>query len=123
MGVVGFDAGDDGAASADGVPAGGGEHDELGAGVAGIRSAFQQSVGFELVDELGHRRAGHPGPGGKVRQPGAFGFDVAEYVQMAQPQSNSGVLSDGLAGGEQLFAKDPEVMDEQLADGKAWWGR
>ena len=116
-GVVGFDAGDDGAPGADGVPAGGGQHNELGAAVAGVGSAFEEPVGFELVDELGHRGAGHPGPGGEIGQPGAFGLDVAEDMEVTQPQPDPGLVRDGLAGGEQLFAKDPEVMHEELADG------
>ena len=50
---------------------------------SGRRSS--EAVGFELVDELGHRGAGHPGPGGEVGQPGAFGLDVAEHMQVTEP--------------------------------------
>jgi hypothetical protein len=39
-------------------------------------------------------------------------------VQMTEPQPDPGVLSDRLAGSEQLFAKHTEVMHQQLADGK-----
>jgi hypothetical protein len=42
---------------------------------------------------------------------------------MAEPQADPRIPGNGLALGQQLFAKEAEVMDEELTDGQAREGR